>query len=129
MQKINSTKLIILMLFVPFILSGCYDRYEIDNLAYVIAIGGDIGENNEVTITYQIAVPLKITGENSETGTATYTTYTVSAPSLSVGNTKLNAQISKELNLSHVEVIVYSEELAKKGISRSHERIFKPHWN
>ena len=68
MQKINSAKLIILMFFVPFILSGCYDRYELDNLAYVIAIGGDIGENNEVTITYQIAVPLKITGENSETG-------------------------------------------------------------
>ena len=126
MQKINSAKLIILMFFVPFILSGCYDRYELDNLAYVIAIGGDIGENNEVTITYQIAVPLKITGENSETGTATYTTYTVSAPSLSIGNTKLNAQISKELNLSHVEVIVYSEELAKKGVS-GHVNVFLSH--
>ena len=126
MQKINKAKFILLALFIPFILSGCYDRYEIDNLAYVIAIGGDIGENNEINITYQIAVPLKITGENSETGKATYSTYTVTAPSLSIGNAVLNSQISKELNLSHVELIVYSEELARKGIE-GHINVFLSH--
>lgn len=123
MQKINSAKLIFLMLFIPFVLNGCYDRYELNNLAYVVAIGGDVGENNEVNITYQVAVPVKITGEGSDTSSGAYTTYTVSAPSLSIGNTKLNAQISKELNLSHVEVIVYSEELARKGTD-GHMNVF-----
>lgn len=123
MQKTNHAKFIILMLFIPFILNGCYDRFEVDDLAYVIAIGADVGENDQIDITYQIAVPLKITGENSETGKETYTTYTVTAPSLSIGNNKINTQISKEVNLSHVKIIVYSEELARQDIS-GHMNVF-----
>ena len=77
MSKTNNAKFIFLILLLPLFLTGCYDRFELDNLAYVIAIGVDPGENGNVNITYQIAVPLKITGENSETGKETYTTYTV----------------------------------------------------
>ena len=76
-------KLFILLL-IPIFLSGCYDKMELDNLAYVIGIGADIGEGQNLNITYQIAIPVKIAGENSETGKDTYTTYTVSAPSLYV---------------------------------------------
>lgn len=123
MQKINHSKFIFMIFFIPLILSGCYDRFEVDDLAYVIAIGADVGENNQIDITYQIAVPLKLTGDNSETGKETYTTYTVTAPSLSIGNNKANTEISKEINLSHVKVIVYSEELARQGIS-GHINVF-----
>ncbi len=119
MQKTHSSKFIFLILIsiLPLFLTGCYDRFELDNLAYVIAIGVDAGENGNVDITYQIAVPLKITGENSETGKSTYTVYTVSAPSLSIGNTKVNTLVSKEINLSHTKLILYSEEIAKTELS------------
>lgn len=117
MQTTNNSKFIYLILLLPFFLTGCYDRYELDNLAYAIAIGVDSGENGNVDITYQIAVPLKITGENAKTGKDTYTTYTVSAPSLSMGNAKVNTMLSKELNLSHIKLILYSEELAKETLS------------
>lgn len=123
MQKTNHSKFIFLVVFIPLILSGCYDRFEVDDLAYVIAIGADIGENDQIDITYQIAVPLKLTGDNSETGKETYTTCTVTAPSLSIGNNKVNTEISKEINLSHVKVIIYSEELARQGIS-GHLNVF-----
>lgn len=76
-------KLFILLL-VPILFSGCYDKTELDNLAYVIGIGADVGEGENLNITYQIAIPVKIAGENSETGKETFTTYTVSAPSLYV---------------------------------------------
>lgn len=128
MQKINSSKFIFLILLLPLFLTGCYDRYELDNLAYVIAIGvdpSDEGGGNK-NITYQIAVPLKITGENSETGKDTYTTYTVTAPSLSMGNTLVNAKLSKEINLSHVKLILYSEDIAKSSLS-GHVNVFMSH--
>ena len=125
MQKINSAKFIFIILLLPLFLTGCYDRYELDNLAYVVAIGvdpSDEGGGNK-NITYQIAVPLKITGENSETGKDTYTTYTVTAPSLSMGNTLVNAKLSKEINLSHVKLILYSEDIAKTSLS-GHVNVF-----
>ena len=37
----------------PLFLTGCYDRYELDNLAYVVAIGADPGEEGNIDITYQ----------------------------------------------------------------------------
>lgn len=126
MQKTNSSKFIFIILLLPLFLTGCYDRYELDNLAYVIAIGIDPAENGNVNITYQIAVPLKITGENSETGKDTYTTYTVSSPSLSMGNVMLNTMLSKEINLSHVKLILYSEDIAKAGLS-GHVNVYMSH--
>ena len=55
MSKTNNAKFIFLILLLPLFLTGCYDRFELDNLAYVIAIGVDTGENGNVNITYQIA--------------------------------------------------------------------------
>ena len=122
-------KLVKILFFVVICLSltGCYDKTELDNLAYVIGIGLDIGEaqNGEdddndgenLNITYQIAIPVKIAGENNSSGKETYTTYTVSASSLFMGNSIVNAMASKEINLSHINIILYSEEIAKKGLS------------
>lgn len=128
MRNTNKSKFIFLTLIclLPIFLTGCYDRYELDNLAYVIAVGVDQGKNNNVDITYQIAIPLKITGENSETGKDTYTTYTVSAPSFSIGNTLVNTRLSKEINLSHIKLILYSEDLAKAGLS-GHVNVYMSH--
>ncbi len=122
-------KLVKILFFIIICLSltGCYDKTELDNLAYVIGIGLDVGEaqNGEdddsdgenLNITYQIAIPVKIAGENNSSGKETYTTYTVSASSLFMGNSIVNAMASKEVNLSHINIILYSEEIAKKGLS------------
>ena len=126
--KYEKMKLVKILFFVVICLSltGCYDKTELDNLAYVIGIGLDVGEaqNGEdddndgenLNITYQIAIPVKIAGENNSSGKETYTTYTVSASSLFMGNSIVNAMASKEINLSHINIILYSEEIAKKGL-------------
>ncbi|MBQ8300220.1 MAG: Ger(x)C family spore germination protein [Clostridia bacterium] len=117
MQHNKSFKLILLLLLSLFLTTGCYNKKELDNLAYVIGIGADIGSGDNLDITYQIAIPLKVSSNEGKTGEENFTTYTVSAPSLYVGNSKVNALTSKEVNLSHVKLIVYSEELAKNDLS------------
>ena len=107
-----------LLLVLSFLfLTGCYNKKELDNLAYVIAIGADEGEKQDLSITYQVAIPIKIAGEGNEIGKGTYTSYTVSAPSIYVANAKVNALTSKEINLSHLKLILYGEELAKNDLS------------
>lgn len=111
---------LIIMLFIPLLLSGCYGKTELDDLAYAIAIGADLsesGDEGELDITYQIAIPVKIAGTETETGKKTFTTYTVTAPSLEKANSLVNTITSKQVDLSHVELIIYSEEFAKKGLS------------
>lgn len=117
MQFNKSFKLFFILFLSVFLTTGCYNKKELDNLAYVIGIGADIGSGDNLEITYQIAIPLKFSSNDGKTGEENFTTYTVSAPSLYVGNSKVNALTSKEINLSHVKLIVYSEELAKNDLS------------
>jgi len=103
-------------------LLGCYGKTELDDLAYVIAMGADVnpsGDDSFIQITYQIAIPIKITGEGNETGKMTYTTYTTIAPSLSIGNAQINTIASKDIDLSHVSLILYSKEFAQKRFRRA----------
>lgn len=113
----NKNFLIILLTLSTFLLTGCYNKKELDNLAYVIALGADVGSGDELNITYQIAVPVKISSDSGKTGEENYITHTVTANSLYTGNSKVNSLTSKEVNLSHVKLIVYSEELAKQDLS------------
>ena len=57
---------ILIICLLPFLITGCYDRKELDDLAYAIAIGIDKGAEQNLDITYQIAIPLKISGTDSK---------------------------------------------------------------
>ena len=102
------------------IFSGCYDRREIDELAYVIAIGFDKGITNVLKITLQIAVPKALGGgggSGGEGGQSTTIT-TVETSSIYAGLNMINNYVSKQINLSHAKAIVFSEELAREGIQK-----------
>ena len=112
-----SIKTASLLIFLLFCLSGCFEKRELEDLAYVIAIGIDTGETQKYNITYQVAVPIKIAGEGSDNaGKDSTTLVTSEADSLYNSISKVNSLISKELTLSHNKIIVCSEELAQKGL-------------
>ncbi len=62
--KVSLYTLIIILLFST--LTGCYNSKELDDLAYVIGIAIDKGEEKNFMFTLQIAVPVKIASEGSE---------------------------------------------------------------
>lgn len=100
------------------ILSGCYDSKEIDDFAYVSAIGLDKGVTNELKMTLQIIIPKLQGGENGQGGGSSgenQTTTTVETPTIYSGLNMINNYVSKELNLSHAKMLVISEELAREG--------------
>lgn len=112
----------ILKIFFSILLSlsitGCYNKAELDNYAYVIGLGFDVGEEEgNINITYQIAIPVKIAGEDSKSGKETFTTYTTSATSINAANSIVNSMTSKEVDLSHTKIILYSEELARSDLT------------
>ncbi len=118
----NLKKYVVLILILTisvFSLSGCYKIYNIDNLAYAVAIGFDVGQENKIKLSFQLSVP----GGSSEGGSSSQSDdtiiNTIECSNLDSGINLLNSYISKELNLSHCKVIVFSEEFAYKGISET----------
>lgn len=122
MKKISIYLLIFLITIAPlFLLSGC-SVHNIDRLAYVISIGIESGENDNLKIFFELSTPTNSgsgsTSSNSGSGEKSSNSSIVSVECSSIddGITLLNSYLRKRADLSHCNIIIFSEELAKKGI-------------
>lgn len=108
--------LIITSLIFLYAFSTSYSSQNIDRLDYVIAIGVDsIPDSDNLEISFEFA-NFSSFSENSSSQDSEPIINTVVAPSISSAINIMNAYVGKQLNLSHCKVIIFSEELAKKGI-------------
>ena len=71
------------------------------------------GDNLEVSFEF---AQLSSFSENSSSQDSKPIINTVSTPSISTAINLMNAYVGKQLNLSHCKVVIFSEEIAKKGI-------------
>lgn len=112
-------KITICLTFI-LLLSGCYDMLEPNEYAYVTAIGIDTGENNNYNFTIQFAKPAQISGGSGEEGGKggdIVENISVESPNLFSAVGLVNDIMSKNLSLSHMKLLVFSEDIAKSGIN------------
>lgn len=108
----------ILTILILVATTNYYGIRGIDNLAYVVAIGVDIGENENLLLSLQISLPGGSSSESSSSSQSTSVVVeSVECPSINTGITLFNSYLGKEINLSHCKVIVISEEFAANGVS------------
>lgn len=113
-------KLFAILLMIFLLISSSYSYYGIngiDNLAYVLAIGLDVGDNNTLNLSLQISMPNNSEGGSSSSQSSSSVVDSVECSSINSGISLFNSYLGKEVNLSHCKVLVISEELATKGIS------------
>lgn len=118
MRKISNIlkKIFIIILILIFIsnFSASYNSLNIDNSAFVVAIGIDKSTSNKLKITFELIS----TSPSSDTITeATPVINSVDCSSIANGINLMNAYMGRKINLSHCKLIVFSEELAIEGIS------------
>ncbi len=118
MRKINNVfyKIFILILVIIFIssFSASYNSLNLDNLAFVVAVGIDKSTSNKLKVTFEFLAP----SPSGESGAETKPVLnTVECSSITNGINLMNAYLGKKVNLSHCKLIIFSEELAKDGIS------------
>ncbi len=100
---------------------GCYDNREIDQTAYVIAIGIDKGKEL-YNYTFQISSPLamssggEVTAPESGEEDRRVQNIVIGANDLYEARNKLNNFLSKTVNLSHLKLIALSMDTAREGI-------------
>lgn len=114
-------KIIAIILFAPLLVISSTNYYGIkgiDNLAYVVAMGLDIGDNENLKLSLQISLPNSSDGGSSSSSqSSSVVVDTIECPSINTGITLFNGYLGKEVNLSHCKVLVISEALAAQGIS------------
>lgn len=114
--------LFFLLIFL-IMLSGCTkSQHEVDDFAYVVAIGVDEGKDDNLEITLSFANPNAIGGGDdsgkASGGSDNLINFTVESSGIFNALNIANDNISKIVNLSHVKLFLFSEEVAKKGIRK-----------
>lgn len=118
----NKLVKILFIVIISIVLCGCSDATEPDTLGYVVAIGVDKAEKEEAKfdITLQFANPSKISGgasqEGGKGGKDSIENITVTAPGIYTAVNIANHIISKTFTLSHTKLIVFSEDVSKRGL-------------
>ncbi|RFB14818.1 Ger(x)C family spore germination protein [Bacillus sp. HNG] len=132
-------RVFMLLLVLILFLTGCWDRYELEDRANILALAIDLAKGKdkaEVThldgdfpegkkdilykVTAQIALPGKIKlgpegggGQGSEKTVWLLDTY---GHTIKDAMSNLQQQLAEKLYLGHLQIIVVSDEVAKKGI-------------
>lgn len=110
-------------LFLCITLCGCYDSSEIEEKAYVAALGIDKGDVSKYKYTFQLSNPLESGGSigaeekaaeksGEDKSNKTVDNITVEADNYFHAGDKLKGILSKEFDMSHIKLIVLSTDTA-----------------
>lgn len=117
MQKVIKYLFILaLILIILYAFSSSYSYDNIDNLAYVIAMGIDSTETGKIKVSYQFTDTSAFSSDGNS-GDNSSIINTVEANSIESATNLLNSYIGKNINLAHCKVIVFSEKIAEAGLS------------
>lgn len=98
--------------------AGCWDRQELENTAWVLAMGIDPAEEDHFVFTFRVAVPRLLPGGGAggagdEAG-RTFTTAILARTGFEALDL-FNTYISRRISLRHLRAIIVSEEVARAG--------------
>ncbi|MBO0997340.1 Ger(x)C family spore germination protein [Bacillus sp. SD075] len=105
------------------ILSSCWDRMEINDLAIVTAAVIDKKEDNEIELSVQVFIPKSISSGGDEGGAGqggsggTTLVRTGKGSNISDALSKLQSKIPRKVFWGQCKVFVFGEKLAKEGIN------------
>ena len=106
-------KKLIALIMVIF-LGGCGYGTDVENQAFVVAVGIDKGDTFPVKATFVFADPSG--GSDEKPASPKPDILSVEAPTVFSAIRKIDSIKSKTINMSHVKVVVFSDSIAKDGV-------------
>lgn len=105
---------LIILLIIPFLMTGCWNYSELNTIAIVTGFSVDY-ENDEYNVSMLIANSKKNESSSKE-GESQTTVYSGSGKTLSDAIKEIERKSPKSVYIGHLSVVVISEDVAKKGI-------------
>ena len=103
--------------------SGCWDRIEVNDLAFVGASGYDKLEENSFRISVQIPLPGAMGGATGggggTSGSKPYYIDSGVGRNVRESNNDLQQRMSRRLYFAHRRVVIFGEKLARSGFKKS----------
>jgi Ger(x)C family germination protein len=123
-------RLMLICIISVILLTGCWDRSEINDIAFVVATGVDKGAKNKFLYSVQIPLPSSMGGAGSSgggggtSGEGPYLVAQGTGGNERQGIEEIQTKLSRRIYLGHRRVHIIGQSLAKAGISKSLNAIF-----
>lgn len=105
---------ILTILIIPFLLCGCYNYTELEDVSICTAMGFDI-KDDEYEISYMVANSRK-TDASTKEGQSQAVVYTGTGKTVSEAINSLTTTMPLIPYISHLETIIISDDVAQKGL-------------
>jgi spore germination protein KC len=109
--------LLIIVVFIP-LLSGCWNRRELNELAIVAAVAIDKA-GDKYLVTAQVIDPSQVSTNANGGGRAPVTTYSDKGDHIFEAVRRMTTTTPRKLYFSHLQMLVISEEVAKEGMNNT----------
>lgn len=113
-------RVVAFVLALSFVLiTGCWDRTELNELAIVLASGSDWSEDGQYELSDQIVVPAQLSSSQTSSGGQGkgYLVVWDQGHDLLDAAQKLQSRLARKIFLGHRRAIFFGERLAKHGLS------------
>ncbi|WP_028777199.1 Ger(x)C family spore germination protein [Shimazuella kribbensis] len=118
--------LLVVFLSMVLLLSGCWSRRELNEIALVIGLGVD-KIDNEYVISTQIVDPSEIASKGGGGGRAPVVTYKTKSNTLMGAIRQLTASTPRKLYLAHLRMLVLGESIVREGVAPALDVISRDH--
>ena len=115
MRKKAFALFLIVVLILPSF-TGCWDRYELNQLGFSTALGFDKDSKGQYLLTIQVLNP-KATATQQGTNEAPFVVYTETGDNLLEIIRKTSTQSPRRIVGTHMQTIIFGEEFARDGIA------------
>ena len=115
-------KKILILLIIPFLLGGCYDYNDLDDLAIVSGIGIDYEDDS-----FKVALEILSTKKQGDSSSASSSTYVVSGSGKTVTEAFADCgnYLDKVAYFDHIEVVVISKDIAYEHLKEASEYLIR----
>ncbi|GGI45382.1 spore germination protein KC [Paenibacillus marchantiophytorum] len=108
------------------VLSGCWDRHELNDLAITVGMGFD-KSGKEFLVTSQIVNPNEVAAKKGSGYSTPITTLSATGVSTLEAVRKMTTMAPRKIFASHLRILVIGEELARHGISKVMDGVSRDH--
>ncbi|WP_150275740.1 Ger(x)C family spore germination protein [Paenibacillus tepidiphilus] len=120
MNRRTAARLLLAMLL-PLVLGGCWERRELNEMAFVLGMGIDKAEAG-YRVSLQVVIPSAISSQvagGAGSGGVPVVEYAFTVPTIYETLRKFNLVSSRSAYLGHIRVLVFGEELAREGLGET----------
>lgn len=130
-KRVGFALKIIICILVILSISGCWNRRELDHLSIIMGVGVDKAvEQDNIAATFQIVKPSEIKSMSKEaggSGSKAYFNLKSNGTNLLSATRQATHEASRKLYWQHNQVVIFGMELAKAGLQKQLDLLFRDH--